>query len=574
MSTTALHKTSLHKILGEKMRRTLHTLFTLLLPALLIAVFALSTPLAAHEDDGHEEPETGAPLILGVLDFPNSGAGAAQDAFTRGVLLLHSFEFADARAAFLEAQAIDPGFVMAIWGEAMTLNHPLWAEQDRKEALNVLAKLPPESERKITPHEQAFLAAVEILYGFGEENPGDKPSRDIAYMQAMQRAHETWPDDLEAASFYGLSILGSVYERNFRTYMRAAAVLEEVFAKQPRHPGAAHYLIHSYDDQVHAPLGLRAARVYATIAPGASHAQHMISHIYTSLGIWDEVVKANITAVRVSEEAMQRAGKSVANRSKHSMHWLEYAFLQQGLYDEARKTMQVMKQDRDELNNLNQNSHYVLFRASYIADDPVGEHPLNRIDLPEMPLDYRITDDFATGYNLVAMGKLIEAATLLGEMQDRIASTTIKTAEEGLHEDKLATSEDGYLVASIMARELEALLLYRDGKTDAAIELLRAAAADETGRALVYGPPHIPKPPNELLGEMLLAQGRPEEAITAFDLSLLRNTNRSLALLGLARAQEAAGNLKAAAETRALLASNWKGDLQAFKQSAYPWLGD
>jgi predicted Zn-dependent protease len=104
--------------------------------------------------------------------------------------------------------------------------------------------------------------------------------------------------------------------------------------------------------------------------------------------------------------------------------------------------------------------------------------------------------------------------------------------------------------------------------------LLRTAAADENGRALVYGPPHIPKPPNELLGEMLLAQGRPQEAITVFELSLLRNTNRSLALLGLARAQEAAGNLKAAAETQALLASNWKGDLQAFRQSTYPWLGD
>jgi tetratricopeptide (TPR) repeat protein len=542
--------------------------------AVLIAVIVLITPLAAHDGDDHEEPETGAPLILGVLDFPNSGAEAAQSAFTRGVLLLHSFEFDDARTAFIEAQAIDPGFVMAIWGEAMTLNHPLWQYQDLGEALKVLARLPPEAGRRITQREQAFLDAVEILYGFGEENPGDKGTRDIAYMQAMQRAHESFPDDLEAASFYALSILGSVYERDFRTYMRAAAILEEVFAKQPRHPGAAHYLIHSYDDQVHAPLGLRAARVYATIAPGASHAQHMISHIYTSLGMWDEVVQANITAVRVSEESMKRAGKPVAKRSKHAMHWLEYALLQQGLYGEARKTMEVMKQDRNEINDIYHNAHYVMFRASYIADDPGGEQPLNRVELPEMPLDYGMTDDFATGYNLVALGKLDEAAALLGEMQGRIASTSIKTVEEGLHEDELATSQDGYLVSTIMARELEALLMYRDGETAAAIELLRAAAADENGRALAYGPPHIPKPSSELLGEMLLAQGHPQQAITEFDLSLSRNTNRSLSLLGLARAQEAAGELKAAAETKALLASNWKGDLQAFGQSAYPWLGD
>ncbi len=544
------------------------------LATLLVAVFVLNTPLAAHEGDDQEEPQAGAPLILGVLDFPNSGTEAAQDAFTRGVLLLHSFEFEDSRTAFQQAQAIDPGFVMAIWGEAMTLNHPLWAVQDRSEALQVLARLPAEAERNITAREQVFLDAVVVLYGFGEENPGDKASRDIAYMQAMQKAHEAYPDDLEAASFYGLSILGSVYERDFRTYMRAAAVLEEVFARQPRHPGAAHYLIHSYDDQVHAPLGLRAARIYATIAPAASHAQHMISHIYTSLGMWDEVVAANITAVRVSEEAMQRAGKPVANRAKHAMHWLQYALLQQGLYEEARETMVVMKQDRDELNNGNQNSHYVLFRASYIADDPGGEQPLDRIELPDMPLDLLVTDDFATGYSLVAAGKLDSAAASLGEMKDRIASATVKTVEEGLHEDELATSQDGYLVATIMARELEALLLYREGKTAAALELLRTATGDENGRALVYGPPHIPKPTNELLGEMLLAQGRPVEAISEFELSLLRNTNRSLSLLGLARAQQAAGQTLEAAETRALLASGWKGDLQAFRQSTNPWIGN
>lgn len=546
----------------------------LLIPAFLVAVILFGIPLAAHEGDDHEEPEAGPPLILGVLDFPNSGAQAAQDAFTRGVLLLHSFEFDDSRTAFLEAQAIDPGFVMAIWGEAMTLNHPLWADQNRNEALKVLAKLPAEEDRKISPREQAFLDAVMILYGYGEENPRDKPSRDFAYMQAMQRAHEAWPDDLEAASFYALSILGSVYERDFRTYMRAAAILEEVFAAQPRHPGAAHYLIHSYDDQVHAPLGLRAARVYATIAPAASHAQHMISHIYTSLGMWDEVVAANIIAVRVSEEAMQRAGKPLANRSKHAMHWLQYALLQQGLFDEARKTMEVMKQDREELDNDYQNKHYVMFRASYIADDPVGEQPLKRIQLPDMPLYFGVTDDFATAYSLIAKGETDEAATLLKEMHKRIASTSIKTVEEGLHEDQMASSEDDYLVSTIMARELEALLMYRAGQTREAIELLRAAAADENSRALEYGPPVIPKPSSELLGEMLLAQGRPEEAIAEFQLSLSRNTNRSTSLLGLARAQTTAGDLKAAAETESLLASGWKGDQPAFRQPAWPWLGD
>jgi tetratricopeptide (TPR) repeat protein len=546
---------------------------TIQLAAVLVALLVLQSTLAAHEADHNDEPETGAPLILGVLDFPNSGAETAQDAFTRGVLLLHSFEFSDSRAAFQEAQAIDPGFVLAIWGEAMTHNHPLWAEQDRQAALAALDKLPPEAERKITPHEQVFLNAVEILYGYGEENPADKPSRDVAYMMAMQRAYETWPEDLEAATFYALSILGSVYERDFRTYMRAAAILEEVFAKQPRHPGAAHYLIHSYDDQVHAPLGLRAARVYATIAPAASHAQHMISHIYTSLGMWEEVVAANITAVRVSEEALQRAGKPAENRSKHAMHWLEYALLQQGLYTEARETMEVMKQDRETVPNHYHDDHYMMFRASYIAEDPVGKQPLQHVEFPDMPLDGRIINDFATGYHQLATGKLDEVDALLATMKQQIASATVKTPAEGLHEDESATSETGYLIATIVMEELESLLMYRRGDTEAAIGKLQAAAGMENARPLEYGPPYIAKPCSELLGEMLLAQNRPLEAIVEFENSLLRNTNRSLSLLGLARAQEAAGQIKEAADTRALLASLWKGDLTAFLSSGYPWLG-
>jgi tetratricopeptide (TPR) repeat protein len=546
-----------------------------LISAVCLFVFCAGlTPLQAHEGDDHEEPETGPPLILGVLDFPNSGDEAAQEAFVRGVLLLHSFEFSDARSAFLEAQAVDPGFVMAIWGEAMTLNYPLWAQQDREEALKVLAKLPAPAERRMTEREQAFLDAVEILYGFQEENPADKASRDIAYMKAMQRAHESYPDDLEAASFYGLSILGSVYERDFRTYMRAAAVLEEVFAKQPRHPGAAHYLIHSYDDQVHAPLGLRAARVYATIAPAASHAQHMISHIYTSLGMWDEVVEANITAVRVSEEAMKRAGKPLANRSKHALHWQQYALLQQGLYAEAQKTMHVMEQDRAEQNIPYQNKHYVMFRASYAADVPAGEQNMEQIELPAMPLYFSIIDDFASAYSLVATGETDRARELLGQMQQRIASAEVKSVEEGLHEDDSANSADDYLLATIVAREVEALLMYRDGRRDAAIELMRGAAHDENTRPMVYGPPHVPKPPSELLGEMLLAQGRAGEAVIEFERSLDRNTGRSLSLLGLARAQTAAGDLEAAAESRSLLASNWKGGLDDLMAIKYAWLGE
>jgi tetratricopeptide (TPR) repeat protein len=522
-------------------------------------------PGFAHDGDSDESNE--APRILGVLDFPNSGAGAAQAAFEQGVLLLHSFEFDDSRTAFVEAQAIDPGFAMAIWGEALTLNHPLWAQQDRDTALKVLAKLPPDVEQKVTKREKMYLDAVRVLYG-----EGDKPSRDMAYMQAMRGIYEAYPDDLDAASFYALSILASVYERDFRTYMKAAAILEEVFAKQPKHPGAAHYLIHSYDDQVHAPLGLRAARVYSEIAPGASHAQHMVSHIYTSLGRWDEVIKANRAAVRVSEESMSRAGKPAANRNKHALHWLEYALLQQGRFDEARETLVMMKEDLAALPNLNNTRHYVMFRGSWVCEVPLLEAQMPPIETGDMPLGESVASHFTSGFEFVARGQLGKARAKLATILRDIEAAKVLTVEQDLHEDDTATSPDDYLLATIMSRSLKSLLLFHEGETESAVALLRTAANDENARPLYYGPPHVPKPSGELLGEMLLMLNQPEAAQLEFETSLQHHTGRTRSLLGLARAAGAAGNDAVAVDARQQIAVNWKGDLDALMKSAYAWL--
>lgn len=529
---------------------------------LALTLSALACAQEHHQADGASVP----PLILGVLNFPNSGSEAAQDAFERGVMLLHSFEFDDARDAFLEAQEVDPLFAMAIWGEALTQNHPLWNRQNRDEALQVLAKLPRKGEAHITAREQRYIDAVQILYG-----EGSKPQRDIAYMDAMRGIHTDYPDDLDAATLYGLSILGSVYERDFRTYMKAAAILEEVFAKQPKHPGAAHYLIHSYDDQVHAPLGLRAARVYNQIAPAASHAQHMVSHIYTSLGQWDKVVTANQNAVRVSEESMVRAGKPVANRSKHALHWLQYALLQQGRLADARDTMVIMRDDLAAVSNLMQQLHSVYMRASYIAEDPAGEQILVPIESDEFPLDDAALNGFASGYRYIALGDIDGARSELDRMRIAIGEARVLTVDEGLHEDESATSEDGYNIATILADQLQALLLFQSGDSAEALRLLAEAAKRENARPLEYGPPTVPKPSSELLGEMLLTLERPAEAMPQFQQALYRNTSRTLSLIGLARAQDAVGD-PAAAETWQRVRASWQGDPQDLATVRYKWL--
>src|SRR5262249_47309113 len=174
---------------------------------------------------------------LGRIDFPASGSPKAMPEFLRGVLLLHSFEYPDAAEAFRNAQKADPGFAMAYWGEAMTYNHPLWMERDQEAARQALDRLAPTPTARVakapTEREKMYLEAVDALYA-----DGSKPDRDRAYADAMRRLHERFPDDLDAAAFYGLALLGTCEDkRDIRGYMQAAAIEEEVFGEKPEHPG-------------------------------------------------------------------------------------------------------------------------------------------------------------------------------------------------------------------------------------------------------------------------------------------------------------------------------------------------
>ncbi|MBI3790767.1 MAG: hypothetical protein HY275_07795, partial [Gemmatimonadetes bacterium] len=278
------------------------TLATLALAALLVVTRALGA-----------QP-------LGTLTFPNSGAAAAQPAFIRGMLLLHSFEYDDAAASFREAQRRDPRFALAYWGEALTHTHQVWNQQDADSARAVLRKLAPTATARRalarTPREQGYLDAVEVLYG-----EGSKAHRDTAYAEAMAQLSRAYPDDDEAAVLHATALFGLTQGvRDVPLYMRAGAIAQAVFRHNPQHPGAAHMVIHAFDDPTHAPLGLYAARAYSTIAPGAMHAQHMTTHIFLALGLWDDVVKQNIVA----------AGPDSSRwRPGHYTSWLHYAYLQQ-----------------------------------------------------------------------------------------------------------------------------------------------------------------------------------------------------------------------------------------------------
>jgi tetratricopeptide (TPR) repeat protein len=277
---------------------------------------------------------------LGKVVFPTPGSEKAQVHFMRGLAALHSFWFEEALDEFRESTKIDPEFVMGYWGEAMSHNHPLWAEQDTEAARKTLAKIKDTS--RISARERAYVEAIRILYG-----EGDKLARDRPYSAAMEKLYRDFPDDLEAACFYSLSLLGTVRpgDKGFKRQALAGAIALDLYSKNPDHPGAAHFIIHSFDDPEHAILALPAARRYAEIAPEAHHARHMPAHIFLQLGMWPEAAASNESAWAVSDAWVKRKGLALSARDYHSLHWLAYVYLQQGRYAKAEQLLPMNRKD-------------------------------------------------------------------------------------------------------------------------------------------------------------------------------------------------------------------------------------
>jgi tetratricopeptide (TPR) repeat protein len=496
---------------------------------------------------------------LGRISFPNSGARQAQPAFIKGVLLLHSFEYEDAAVAFREARRIDPSFVLAFWGEAMTHNHPVWNEQDLDSARAVLAELGPTPEARAakarTPRERAWLESVERLYG-----EGDKARRDTLYSAALERLASAYPRDQEAQAFYALSLMGlSRGVRNVPTYMRAGAVAQEVFHANPGHPGAAHYVIHAFDDAQHAPLGLRAARAYSKIAPGADHAQHMTSHIFLGLGMWEETVAANEVASLGTEPDRTRWGPG------HYTHWLGYGLLQQGRFAEARRHLVAVRPNLGTPPRVPRKAYLLAMRAHYLVSterwsDPVVEWELDMEGVSPGP---RAMDAFALG--LAALGRSDRAAA------ERWLAELERHAQDAPAADRYGANPQ---VPGILAKELRALLVLVDNRKDEALAMLREATAAEDALPLEYGPPDIVKPTHELLGEVLLGLGEGAEAKREFEQSLHLAPRRALSLLGLARAAMMTGDREAATRAHAELRRIWHkadGDVAWVREVARRW---
>ena len=308
---------------------------------LLLATGALAMAMLAKAPQ-HEPVSSPQEEGLGRVHLDTSCPATVAADFDRALALLHNFWYVRALERFNQVLKSDPGCAMAYWGAAMTYNHPFWdppSQADEAAAWTLVRK--GLSAPEASPREKLYLAAVAALYQ--DAGVGSKSLRDQNYRDAMAGAYAQYPDD-ETALFYGLSILGAIPEgsRGFGEQEKAAKLFEGVYARHPDHPGALHYLIHAYDDPVHAEQGLRAARAYAQAAAAVPHALHMPSHIFTRLGYWDESAATNLRGWEVSQTDVARAGESGAYRDYHNLNYLEYAYIQLGRFRDAQQTVDIV----------------------------------------------------------------------------------------------------------------------------------------------------------------------------------------------------------------------------------------
>jgi len=374
-------------------------------------------------------------------------------------------------------------------------------------------------EKLATERERDYQWALETLYGNTTASADlSKEERDDLYRDAMRLLHEKYPEDDEAATMYALSILGSAHEgRDYTTYMQAAAVALTVWEKNKMHPGAAHFLIHSFDDPVHAPLGLPMANAYSKIAPAAAHAQHMTSHIFVALGMWDETVGANEIAIAVTNTRRAELERP-PNVCGHYTFWLHYGYLQLDRQEDARAVLDACQERINGEPTVSESGYFASMRARHVIDTGQWE------DAATLTASYDAGKWGAGTYSFIS-------ALAAAKMNDADA------AGEHIETMWLKTDEDATETVTIYEKQVQAVLALNRGEPDEGIALLQEIVDLEAALPMEFGPPRPALPANEALGEALLDLDRFSKAAKAFQAQLSRTPNRAAALQGLTRAR-------------------------------------
>ena len=455
----------------------------------------------------------------GSTDFPASGDPEAHALFIRGLVMLHNFEYEDAREVFRQARSLDPDFVMAYWGEALTHEHPLWNQQNLAAARAVLNQLAPSAEARVdkaqTEREKAYIRSVNVLFG-----EGDDRMRDYAYSAALKSISETWPDDIDARALYALSVLTTSHDgRDFYKFIRAGAITEELMDRAPGHPGVLHYNIHSYDDPVHAPLGRRAADVYSEVAPDAVHALHMPSHIYFALGDYERAGDLNARSFEAALERIEKKNLTYNGQAYHSLSWLLYSRLQEGRSEEARQLVGLAEQEWKKADTPTNRNGFITCRSNFIIDTQAWDDPL---------LDLEVNYD-KVWPSTIAMDQYIMGMRALHRGNTGKARTIVSTFVASSNPESRSIRAAAPTVLKLL---LEGRLLIAEGNREQGLALMQQGVDLEQTLSPAIGPA-MPQPAAEALADVYLEIGAPGQARENYELSLTRAVNRRRSVEGL-----------------------------------------
>ena len=495
-----------------------------------LVAFGLLASLATRAVSQHERHEAQA---LGTVRFPVACATSVQAEFNRAVALLHHMTYPQARAAFEQIAAKDPRCAMAHWGIAMTLFQPLWPTrpglEDRRRGL-------AEAEKGLalatTARESLFVASAAEFFREPESN--DYWQRIQRWTGALERVHAANARDPEASAFYSLALLASVppTEVSSPNQTRAASLLLDVYKENSDHPGAMHYIVHAADVPGREREQLAIVRKYAKAAPRNAHALHMPTHIYTRLGQWNDVIAGNLRAASAALDVPAGdRGQFVWDEFPHAVEYLVYAYVQQGANDKAlaqirrlTSTANLQPTFKTAFHLASTKARYALERHAWSEAAALTPREPASLDWDRFPWAEGVTW-FARGLGAARLGRVDDARAAA----NRLDTLAVRARSAG--EDLFARTID------ILALDVRAWVAQAEHDSANAVALLRRAAELEaaTPKHAVTPAPTIPA--QELLGDLLMEQGKPREALTEYNRSLELYPNRLNSVRGAARAR-------------------------------------
>lgn len=513
-------------------------------------VFLLGAGIPAAWAYEHGGTRSGKPQKLGEVNFPVSCNDAAQKEFNRAMALFHSFWFDPAKEAFAKVLQHDAECGMAYWGTSiMAMGNPFtWPANPNVSKAGAPAAEQAQRVGAKSERERDYIAALGAFFKDWETTPF-RP-RAVAFEKAMEDVAAKYPKDIEAQILYALAlnITALPTDKSFANQYKAAAILEPLFKQYPKHPGVAHYLIHTYDYAELAEKGLPSARAYGGIAPSVPHALHMPSHTYSRVGLWQEMLESNRASYLAANSELKEKTLGIgAYDALHAMDYMVFSHLQLSQDKAAKRIVDEAAAIR-KVNVEN-------FVAAYAFAAMPARYALERADWAGAARLSLSPPDLAWNKFPQAESILVFARGLGAARTNDVAAARKDVERLQTLKEALTATNNGYWAnqTDFQIKTVSAWIALAERRNDEALQLMQAAAeAEEASDKHPVTPGNV-VPSRELLGEMLMAMNRPGEALAEFERSLKRDPNRFRGIYGAARAAQASANPRLARQYYAKL---------------------